>query len=413
MALVWVICGAGRGAGKTHLALRLCEILPHAVYAKQGHGPRQPRKPENFFHTDAELAAFLDAAGGQYEHIVVESNELARQGRGDVIIFLEGLSGLSARRADADRLRSQAHVVIGGDATSGGWEAALGAKLPAPELRRAVCAALEEQQRFAGQAGGRLRRVEAWRVCGAEPAPLREVCAVAAEALLTVQVEGVGSFALLCTPAEAEALAIGFAYCEGLIASIDEVLDCVYRPQSATVGLRLESCQPPAAGRNLIVTSSCGLCGSRNIDRLLSGAVTCGDSLRAGRALLTGVVQEMHRRQELFRRTGGTHAAAIFDARGALLSMAEDLGRHNALDKAIGKCLMQRVPTAGCGVALSGRVSFELVAKAARAGIEIIAAVSAPSSLAVEAAARCGITLCGFVRDDRATVYTHPHRVSG
>jgi FdhD protein len=116
--------------------------------------------------------------------------------------------------------------------------------------------------------------------------------------------------------------------------------------------------------------------------------------------------------QVLFDRTGATHAAAIFSHRGDLLAIAEDIGRHNALDKAIGKCLLGNIDTSGCAVCLSGRVSFELAAKSARAGIELIAAVSAPSSLAVRVAEACNITLCGFVRGEKATIYTHPRRIS-
>ena len=115
--------------------------------------------------------------------------------------------------------------------------------------------------------------------------------------------------------------------------------------------------------------------------------------------------------QTVFEATGGVHAAGVFDAAGAMLATAEDIGRHNALDKAIGECLLAGRATGGCGVVLSGRVSFELVAKAARAGVEVILAVSGPTSLAVEAADRWNITLCGFVRGDRMNVYTHPGRI--
>ena len=110
-------------------------------------------------------------------------------------------------------------------------------------------------------------------------------------------------------------------------------------------------------------------------------------------------------------KTGGTHAAGVFDTNGRTLSFAEDLGRHNAMDKAIGKCLLDGLLTDGCGISLSGRASFEMVSKAARAKLELVASVSAPSSLAIEAAERAGITLCGFVRSGCANVYTHPERI--
>ena len=118
-------------------------------------------------------------------------------------------------------------------------------------------------------------------------------------------------------------------------------------------------------------------------------------------------------RQTLFEVCGGTHAAGIYDESAAILSYAEDAGRHNALDKAIGKCLLTDTPTRGRAAALSGRVSLEMVSKCARAGIELISAISAPTTLAIEVADRCGITLCAFVRENRATVFTHPRRVVG
>ncbi|MCK5271787.1 MAG: formate dehydrogenase accessory sulfurtransferase FdhD, partial [Sedimentisphaerales bacterium] len=109
--------------------------------------------------------------------------------------------------------------------------------------------------------------------------------------------------------------------------------------------------------------------------------------------------------------TGGTHAVGLIRA-GEMIAVGEDIGRHNAFDKAVGKCLLQDIPTAGCVAVLSGRVSFEMAAKAARAGVELIAAVSAPTTLSVEVARQSNITLCGFVRGQEATVYCHSHRIT-
>ncbi|MDH7500243.1 MAG: formate dehydrogenase accessory sulfurtransferase FdhD, partial [candidate division NC10 bacterium] len=124
-----------------------------------------------------------------------------------------------------------------------------------------------------------------------------------------------------------------------------------------------------------------------------------------------GAMEAMRCRQRLFAQTGATHGAALFDAQGEIVALGEDIARHNALDKAIGRCLLVGLSPLGCAVALSGRVSFELVAKSARAGIELISAISAPSSLAIEAAERSGITLCAFVRGGRTAVYCHPERI--
>ncbi len=255
--------------------------------------------------------------------------------------------------------------------------------------------------------------VEPLRVSTDDASAVPDPCEVIVEELITVMVEGVGSFALMCTPCDVEALAIGFAFSEGVISSFDDVIDYSYTPDQQVVAMRVEDPDQSVPSRNLIVTSSCGMCGSRNIDKLLGGQVKCADSLSITPASLRSVMEQMHKRQRLFTRTGGTHAAGVFTAESELITLSEDLGRHNALDKAIGLCLMQERSPAGCGVTLSGRISMELVAKAARAGIEIMAAVSAPSSMAVAAADKCNITLCGFVRSDRATIYTHPHRISG
>jgi FdhD protein len=413
MTLTWVICGAGRRVGKTHLAERLCEVLPNAVYGKQGHGAKKPGKPENLFHTDAELAAFINRCPETCEHVVVESNELARQGRGDIIIFIDGIPGETDYRDDVDLLRSRSQLHVGSSAPIDDWKEILRDQLGAGELRDAVCEVLAEHRRHPSRSTPAIRRVEPLRISTENGTATRDPCDVVVEQLLTVMVEGVGNFAVMCTPCDVEALAVGFVFSEGLISSIDDVVDRSYRPDQQTIALRLEQPGPGGPTRNLIVTSSCGLCGSRNVDKLLAGDTTCADTLRVSPTVLRTVAEAMRRRQHIFSGTGGTHAAGIFNADGELLAVAEDIGRHNALDKAIGKCLLRNLPLAGCGAMLSGRVSLELVAKALRAGLEIMAAVSAPSSLAIDAAERCNITLCGFVRGERATVYTHPRRIVG
>lgn len=411
MTLTWVICGAGRRVGKTHLAQKLCQALPDAVYAKQGCSTKKPTKPENFFRTDAELTAFVDSARKAYTHIVVESNELARQGCGDIIIFVDGILGVTDYREDVDLLRSRSHLQINPNASLGDWKEVLRPRLNSVALSDAVCDLLAEQQLYLTDASRALRHVDPLRIFTSDGPAVRDSCDVAVEDLLTIMIDQVGSFAVMCTPCDVKALAIGFAYSEGLISCIEDVVDFSYRPEQQTVGLQLDSPADGALSRNLIVTSSCGLCGSRNIDQLMSGVMTSRDTLRLPAPVLRSVVNEMQASQRLFERTGGTHAAAIFDATGEILAFGEDIGRHNALDKAIGGCLLKGQPLAALGAALSGRVSLELVAKAARAGIELIAAVSAPSSLAVDISERCNITLCGFVRGRRATVYTHPHRI--
>ena len=239
-----------------------------------------------------------------------------------------------------------------------------------------------------------------------------EQCLVAAEQVVTFMVEDVGNFTIMCTPTELKALAVGFAFTEGLIEGVDDVLAIAQSSASPdVVGLKLENPPPGKDGRNLIVSSSCGICGGRNVEKLLKPLPAGKDQLSISSAGLIELLQEMQRRQHLFTETGGAHAAAIFTPDGEIAAFAEDIGRHNALDKAIGLGLLNHAPLAGCGVMLSGRVSFELIAKAARAGLELVAGASAPTSLAIEAAERTRITLCAFVRENRATAFTHPHRI--
>ncbi len=148
--MLWVICGAGRGVGKTHLAQRLCELLPNSVYAKCGHGQRQAGKPTNFFNTEDDLAVFIEQCAGIYDHIVAESNGRARQGEGDLIIFVEGAHRQTDVRSDVDMLRSRAHLRVSASASVRQWRRVLGRKLPDTGLREAVCEVLAEQKRYLG-----------------------------------------------------------------------------------------------------------------------------------------------------------------------------------------------------------------------------------------------------------------------
>jgi FdhD protein len=209
-------------------------------------------------------------------------------------------------------------------------------------------------------------------------------------------------------------VATGFLLSEGIVDSLDDVASlelCKDDPAIVRVRLKQQVPRIDDAGRNLLIVSSCGLCGAEGLDARLQALPKVGDSLRVESSILREVGSRLRQQQPLFEACGGTHAAAIFTAGGVLVTSAEDTGRHNALDKAIGRCLQAGLSPAGCGAVLSGRVSLEMVGKCARAGIELISAISAPTSLAIEVAQRCGITLCAFVRETRATAFTHPHRV--
>ncbi|NMG30072.1 formate dehydrogenase accessory sulfurtransferase FdhD [Aromatoleum evansii] len=264
-------------------------------------------------------------------------------------------------------------------------------------------------------------------------------CHVIDEEALTIDVEGVGRYTLMWTPAEGDerddgaagfvagegvlgdepvperlALAAGFAYSEGIIGSLDDIATMAVCPdRQDVVRMRLVAPERVAVKRrDVVVASSCGVCGGRDaIEDGFDDFAPVGARLRLAGSELTALMAAMQRRQHLFRTTGGAHAAALFSPRAGIVAAAEDLGRHNALDKVVGECLLREVPLAGCGVVLSSRLSYEMVAKAARAGFELVAAVSAPTSIAIVLAERVGITLCGFVRGPSATVYTHPHRI--
>lgn len=234
------------------------------------------------------------------------------------------------------------------------------------------------------------------------------------------------------TPGQDFALAAGLLLAEGVIAMRDDVSAISYcadagEQQYNVVTVRLS--RPPRrtlAERTTVATASCGVCGTATIDELAArlpvGGLALpdrgvgGDPGRAAApidaALLAGLPDALAASQPLFDRTGGLHAAGLFDRDGEPLSVAEDVGRHNALDKAIGERFLTGADDAPAVAVLSGRVSFELVQKAAAARVPIICAVSAPSSLAVDTADRLGLTLAGFVRDGRLTVYTHPERVA-
>lgn len=256
------------------------------------------------------------------------------------------------------------------------------------------------------------------------------------EDALTIDVADVGTYTLMWTPTEDVAqaagfvagegvlgevelperlaLAVGFAFTEGIIAGLQDIASMEVCPERADiVRMRLVAPEQVKVRRsNVMMTSSCGVCGGRDmVEGGLVDLPRVGDTLRMSVTEFAPLMEAMRQRQAVFSITGGAHAAMVFSADRQILAVAEDLGRHNALDKAIGKCLLQQKTLAGCGVVLSSRLSFEMIAKSARAGFELVAAVSAPSSLAIAMAERLGLTLCGFVRGECATVYTHPARI--
>ncbi len=213
------------------------------------------------------------------------------------------------------------------------------------------------------------------------------------------------------TPGHDLELAAGLLAAEGLLGDgIAAARACPDDANVVQVGLR-SPLRHDRLRRRIEISSSCGLCGHTSIDELgqRCGPMPPGPTIAP--ELLTTLPDRLREHQRLFASTGGLHAAAGFAADGTLLALREDVGRHNALDKLLGRTVLDPSAPAPAIVLLSGRASFELVQKAAVAGVPIVAAVSAPSSLAVDAARALGVTLVGFLRGERANVYAHPQRL--
>lgn len=235
---------------------------------------------------------------------------------------------------------------------------------------------------------------------------------VIVERAATVMIDPVGEFTFMCTPTDIDAMAVGFAYTEGIINSMDDIVAIRHNDQQPDfVGIQVDDPSCAVVRRNMIVASSCGFCGVRTIERTLQESAPVGFGLSISHELLLQMPDRLSNTQRIYRATRAAHAAGIFSDRGELVAVAEDIGRHNALDKAIGKCLLNGLSPRGLGVVLSSRASFEMVSKAVRAGIEIVLASAAASALAIQAAHQWNMTLCGPVRDDYAFVYTHPQRI--
>jgi FdhD protein len=245
---------------------------------------------------------------------------------------------------------------------------------------------------------------------------------LAVEEPLELRVDGEPLAVTLRTPGHDPELAAGFCFTEGIIDDPDDlerVEPCHLADYGNVVNVTLaESARVTRkeavsmARRELYLSSSCGLCGTQSLDRLERRITRIESSVTVAMSILNRLPTTMAAAQDLFSQTGGLHAAALFTPNGQLRLLREDVGRHNAVDKVIGGLLLSGQLPCDAGVLLvSGRVSFELVQKAARAGIPVLAAVGAPSSLAVAAAERFGLTLVGFLRQGRFNVYAGGNRV--
>ena len=265
-------------------------------------------------------------------------------------------------------------------------------------------------------------RVTAWRAGAAEERDDR----LAGEEPMAIRAAGptqapIDVAVTMRTPGHEAELAIGFLLTEGLIDGLADVTGvdvadpATHSQPDDEVVVRLARDLDPATigSRNFVATASCGICGKASLDQVEVRCAPIPDGPVVTPATLLALPARLREGQAVFGATGGLHASALFDAAGSLVVVREDVGRHNALDKLVGSRLLAgELPLHDRVLLVSGRASFELVQKAAVAGIPVLAAVSAPSDLAVQAADRLGVTLVGFLRGEGFNVYTRPDRVA-
>jgi FdhD protein len=270
-----------------------------------------------------------------------------------------------------------------------------------------------------------VRNVSVTRIWRAPVGPAQaDGDAVAVEEPLEVRLHGRPFAVIMRTPGADRELAAGFLFAESIVSSADEIgavehcrhpdhpehhnIVDVYLLEAARGALE----QHLEARRNITTSSSCGLCGRTSIDSLRLRADPLPMRLAVRPEVAAALPAALRERQATFENTGGLHAAGVFTTEGRCEGSAEDVGRHNAVDKIVGRLLLEdRLPASGLMLAVSGRTSFEIIQKAWLAGIELVCAVSAPSSLAIDLAETAGITLLGFARDGGFNIYSHPGRI--
>ncbi|MEO6685409.1 MAG: formate dehydrogenase accessory sulfurtransferase FdhD [Dyadobacter sp.] len=221
------------------------------------------------------------------------------------------------------------------------------------------------------------------------------------------------------TPGNDQELAVGFLFTEGIISNtnqVENVKSDLFDENKVLVTLA-ENVKPKlqTSERNFYTTSSCGVCGKSSIDAIKTVSVfqQKKDNISVSANLFYSLQQALRKQQEIFQNTGGLHASALFDLEGNFLLLREDVGRHNALDKVIGSSfLSEQLPLTNTILLLSGRASFELIQKASMAGIKIVAAIGAPSSLALQLAEDFGMTLIGFLGQERFNIYSGSQRIT-
>jgi FdhD protein len=275
-----------------------------------------------------------------------------------------------------------------------------------------------------GSLSGALQAIDVARVAGRRVERTRDMAAV--EEPLEIRLNGAPFAVIMRTPGADRELAAGFLFSERIISGTEDVgliRHCVDPNGDAAPNVVNVVLDGDAAGRidallaarrALTATSACGVCGRRTIDDLTTAVERIRASWQVSPRLIDALPAALRATQNAFAETGGLHAAGVFDREGRLLGSAEDVGRHNAVDKVIGsQLLMERMPLDDRLLFVSGRAGYEIVQKALIARVPIVASVSAPSSLAIDLARDAGVTLLGFVRDGTFNIYTGAERIDG
>ncbi|NNM23703.1 MAG: formate dehydrogenase accessory sulfurtransferase FdhD [Flavobacteriaceae bacterium] len=239
------------------------------------------------------------------------------------------------------------------------------------------------------------------------------------EEALQIDINGKPFTVSMRTPGEDASLVRGLLHSEGIINEIAFIPDVILKKENEKGIVTVVNLDIPkdklgegySNSRSLLSVSSCGVCGKTELSDLAFIGKTIDDNEKIDDALIQSLFRKMNTHQYDFKQSGGTHAAAAFSLTGELLCSMEDIGRHNAVDKVVGKLIITKQLEQAKVLTVSGRISYEIVIKCFKARIPFLAAVSAPSSLAVDYAKELGITLFAFCRDDRATCYSHPERI--
>ena len=395
---------------------RRFELVPVCPEVEMGLGV--PREPMNLYRTPAGVRMItvnsrIDHTDGMQAWAARRLDELSKQ----------DLSGFVLKSRSPS-----CGLHVGEHDDRGLFAAALLERHPQlPVVEESALADPAQLERFTERVHAYSRRSprQPVTVIRVTPEGMREQRDVAAvEEPLEIRLHDRAFAVIMRTPGADRQLAAGFLLAEGVIAHADDlgaVEHCVHPDQRHVHNvvnvflLGAAAAEVPAvldARRNVLANSSCGICGRVTIDSLRTRATPLPATQTYSRDVIRALPAQLRQRQPLFDDTGALHAAAIFTAAGECLAVAEDVGRHNAVDKVIGEMLLaSRLPLAGCALAVSGRTSYEIVQKAWLAGIEVVCAVSAPSSLAIDLADEAGITLIGFARGDSFNIYSHAGRV--